>query len=342
MNNYRIFIIKIGAIGDVITALPVLNELVAKYPDKEITWVCGKVVSPILKKIPTINYVVEVNEEKIFSRNPIKVISELIKYYSNFLFKKYDLVLNYHVDFRYNILSLFLIKNNFLKFDRNSLRPSLIPGRHRSYEHIRLFLQIDCQDNRICTFPKFCSIILNEELLQKIPANPIIICPGGAKNLLNEQGLRRWPIQNYVDLSEKLILKGYNIILIGANTDQWVINYFAEVNVLNLVGKLNLLQLISLFKLSSIVITHDSGPFHLAIFSQNPHVIGLFGPTSPREFTYGNNFGDKIKTIWGGESLSCSPCYYGKLFSKNCSDNICMKRITVDEVYNSIVEWKKN
>jgi heptosyltransferase-2 len=331
----RILIIKIGAIGDVIMSLPVITEIKAQYPDSHIAWICGKLVQPILLEVPLINEVIPIDENNLFHKNKLKPIKELIAIYSRIGFKKFDLILNFHSDYRYKLIGFFLRSSTKLYLSRNNDRPVLIPGRSRAFEHVRLFLRSDNNFAGNIYFPSDTvdvsklrpeiSISLNNE------GRYAIIAPGGAKNILNEQALRRWPIENYVELSISLLNSGFNVILTGAQSDKWIDTYFAHLKIINLIGQLSLIELIALMKRVDLVITHDSGPFHLAVFAQKPYVIGLFGPTNPREFAYSNNY-SKVKTIWGGAHLLCSPCYYGKYFSTECKNNICMQRITPDSV----------
>lgn len=88
--------------------------------------------------------------------------------------------------------------------------------------------------------------------------------PGGAKNLLADDFCRRWPINNYVELAIKLINKGYIVVISGAKSDEWILPYFSGLNIVNMVGKTDLNQLLYLFSKSDFVVTHDSGPMHLA------------------------------------------------------------------------------
>ncbi len=161
----------------------------------------------------------------------------------------------------------------------------------------------------------------------------IALAPGGAKNVMRDDALRRWPIEHYAKLAILLREKGYEVVITGAETDGWCSEYFLGFE--NLIGKTGLLELIDFYKQCSLLITHDSGPMHLAKLS-DCEVIALFGPTNPFERT---GSPEKIHVIWGGKDLPCRPCYDGKNYPP-CKSNICLKQITPEEVLE-LVELRK-
>ncbi|MCD6250038.1 MAG: glycosyltransferase family 9 protein, partial [candidate division Zixibacteria bacterium] len=117
----------------------------------------------------------------------------------------------------------------------------------------------------------------------------------------------------------------------GGPGDEWIITSFADLKVIDLVGKTSLVELVALYRKCDAVITHDSGPMHLAGLAGAP-LVALFGPTNPYEKVPRNGLHE---ILWGGEDLACRPCYDGKGYD-NCQDNLCMKQISVVEVFNAI------
>ena len=59
----KALIVKIGAIGDVILSLPMINGL----KDFEITWIVGKIPSEILRCIKSIAHVITIDETYLSS-----------------------------------------------------------------------------------------------------------------------------------------------------------------------------------------------------------------------------------------------------------------------------------
>jgi heptosyltransferase-2 len=89
-------------------------------------------------------------------------------------------------------------------------------------------------------------------------------------------------------------------------------------------------DLLGIYARADLVITNDSGPLHLAELA-GARVIALFGPTNPSEKVLRDG---RTTALWGGERLPCRPCYDGKSYAA-CKDNVCMKAIPVDEVYQA-------
>ncbi len=96
-------------------------------------------------------------------------------------------------------------------------------------------------------------------------------------------------------------------------------------------GKTTLRQLLVLYCLADVLVTNDSGPAHFATLTPI-RTITLFGPETPALFGART---PRTNIIWKG--LPCSPCVsaYNNRMSA-CPDNICMQRITVDEVFDKV------
>ncbi|GAA0491241.1 MULTISPECIES: ADP-heptose--LPS heptosyltransferase RfaF [Tatumella] len=123
--------------------------------------------------------------------------------------------------------------------------------------------------------------------LFSLPADrPLIgFCPGA------EFGpAKRWPHYHYAALAQKLIAKGYRILLFGSEKD-----YQTGEDILqsldtadaaccyNLAGKTRLEQAVILLASCTAVVSNDSGLMHIAAALHRP-LIALYGPSSP-DFT---------------------------------------------------------
>jgi heptosyltransferase-2 len=182
---------------------------------------------------------------------------------------------------------------------------------------------------------------LPENLRQKIELKSnkkrIALAPGGAKNLLRDDALRRWPLENYVLLAGRLIEEGFQVLITGSNTDSWVSESFKSAPVTDLVGFTSITDLVAVYRQCHLVVTHDSGPLHLAIAS-GTSTLALFGPTIPMEKVPNNK---KTRVLWGGENLACRPCYDGKNYA-DCKNNQCMKDLSVEKVHFEIGQIMKS
>lgn len=333
----KVLIVKIGAIGDAVMALSMINEIDKKYPDAEITWLCGEIISPLIKSIGRINKVIVLNDNRLLAGSIAGQISVILKTWIKMFLKNFDLVINAHRDKRYDLLLLTTFKKEYRSFTGKDRKNQLVQGRYHAIEYARLIHNVD---NWRISEPVFPEIKISqksdiENLIGESKGNRIILTPGGAQNLINGGIQRKWPIENYALLAKTLIEKFNNttIIVVGAEQDKYVGNSFNKLPVVNLIGKTTLTDIISLYNRCNLLITHDTGLLHLAKLS-NIYTIALFGPVNPIE-RIGKN--EKIEAIWLGNELPCSPCYNGKSFA-DCENNICMKNISVDMIIKKVVK----
>jgi heptosyltransferase III len=169
----------------------------------------------------------------------------------------------------------------------------------------------------------------------------VVLHPGTSENF----SLRRWPPEYFARLADKLIDSfSAKIVFTGVPREAALVkkildNMKNKQQALDLSGKLDFSQLVCLIKSSSLVISADTAPVHLASCLSVP-VAGLYGPNTP--FLYGP--WGRQKHIWFYKGLACSPCitnYNAKI--NKCRHpqgaGACMREIRVEEVFSGI---KKN
>ena len=155
--------------------------------------------------------------------------------------------------------------------------------------------------------------------------------------------LRKWPMNRFAELGRKLMENStITIILTGSPDEKNVCEDLAmKINparTVNFAGKTSFKELISLYSISDLLITNDSGPVHFASTTDIP-ILALYGPETPKIF---GPMSPKAKVISMG--LACSPCI--SVFNQkksSCSDNQCMKQISVQmvlsEAHKIISKW---
>jgi heptosyltransferase II len=209
-------------------------------------------------------------------------------------------------------------------------RPHPIPGRRHHDEHVRLLTGCDDGTGVRAHFP---------EIVRHAPRIPlpsqacVALCPGGAKNPLREDVLRRWPVTRYAEVARGLLARGLGVVLVGGPGDEWVRPAFEGLPVIDAIGKTGVDEALDLFSACRAVVAHDSGPMHIADLAGVP-VVALFGPTSPDEK---GPLGVRGQIIWGGADLPCRPCYDGIGYAP-CAANACLQAITAERVIAAISE----
>ena len=334
MNH--ILIVKIGAIGDVVMALPLLPYLKKKYPEAKISWLCGASVAGILQETGMVDTLVVVNEKSLINGSAPEKVSAILKAWKQTAFQRYDLVVYGYFADAYRILFLPAFVGKMHRFSRKQQdRIIPIPGRHHSFEYLRLAAGTDTAENFVAEYPPFRYLHADHaRILQNPgPGIRILFACGGARNLLRDDLLRRWPIEQYVKLTRILLAKGYEVVLTGGPDDKWILPYFQELSITDMVGQLGLLDYISFMKTGDCMVTHDSGPLHLADLANLPSV-SVFGPTNPWEKA---SLLPASTFIWGGENLTCRPCYDGRNYA-NCQNPVCLEMVSAELVALKVEE----
>ena len=165
---------------------------------------------------------------------------------------------------------------------------------------------------------------------------PIILLNANTGDLLP---LRRWPRDRYVDLARQLLDRFPQAVigLTGSPSEaagaQELVDAVGSERCVNFGGTTTLRQLLILYFLAEVMVTNDSGPAHYSALAPID-VITLFGPETPAAF---GSLSPRSHLFWAG--LPCSPCInaFNDRWSP-CQDNLCMQRVTVDEVFEKACE----
>lgn len=175
-------------------------------------------------------------------------------------------------------------------------------------------------------------------ILEKIRKENPKILPGQKMVVLNPENklrlpLRSWPLENYQGLAQSLLeLPNVVVVIIGVGEGGSAFDIKSD-RCINLVGKTSLRELLSLFCVSSVMVSHDSGAVHLASLT-DIEIVALFGPETP--LLYGPRQG---RSTIVSRNLFCSPCFSPFNYRTSvCRDNQCMKQITVDEIFEIVKE----
>lgn len=162
----------------------------------------------------------------------------------------------------------------------------------------------------------------------------LILLNANASDLLP---LRRWDSANYIALARRLLAEfpEVSIGFTGAPEEAAkVADLLAEIGsprCFGLAGRTTLRQLLIVYGFAEILVTNDSGPAHFATMTPIDVVV-LFGPETPMLFGAPS---PRNHALWSG--LACSPCVSALNNRQTaCRDNVCMKTISVDQVFETV------
>lgn len=339
----RILLIKFRHHGDVLLSTPLVESLKYFYPDSEIDFLIYKECEPLLKNHPDINKLLFV-DRSWKSGGISKRILEEFKLAKKIYQGKYDLVLNLTEGDRgafYVLCSKAKVKVGIDPCGQGFLFKSKIfthlANPHGSIKHV-----VESQLDFLRVLKKnppyekrALKLVYSEQDLGKIKK----FC--GQKTIL-VHAVSRWmfkaiPINVVKFVIQKLIARGYKILITGSNLDveksynQKISEGFLEEQVQNLTGQLSILELSALIDSVDGMITCDSLPLHISSVYKKP-VVAVFGPTSSIRWAPWRNPNAKIYTL----GRSCQPCYQAGC--QNSKESDCLTQINPEEFYHVVEE----
>lgn len=332
----RALIVKVGAVGDVVMALPMITALRRSDPNAQITWLCGAASAPIVRLVDGVE-VITLDEARLHGVSAGARGMEVLRTWRRLLGRRFDLVLTGHSDRRYRILSMTTFARTRRAFDRRAGRMWPVPGRYHGDEYCRLVTNVEGARSSVIENPQI-NAGASPTVLPMLGdsagdgSRPMVaLAPGGARNSLSDSPLRRWPLTAYRQLAQELLGSGFRVTITGSASDEWVRESFRDLNVIDAVGKTSLTELLGLYRSCAVVVTHDSGPMHVAILASVP-TVALFGPTAPSEKVPS---GRKVCVMVSRTNLACRPCYDGRTYA-DCADKRCMRDIRVEAVVKAV------
>jgi heptosyltransferase I len=125
-----------------------------------------------------------------------------------------------------------------------------------------------------------------EKLLASHDGSPVVLINPGAG-----WGAKRWPVERYADVARRLLNRGYRVLVNAGPGEVSLAEGIMQKTgggATPLLGSVE--QLIAITRRVSLAIAGDTGPLHLACALGRP-VVGIYGPTDPsRNGPYGTRF----------------------------------------------------
>jgi heptosyltransferase II len=326
----EVLIVKVGAIGDVVMAIPAAVAARDSDDDARVTWLCGTAVEPLLRFVGVADELVVVDERALWSASRLTRIRAVLSVWRRLAGRRFDLVAIGHPDPRYRLLTLCVRARTTRSWDRRGRRAWPVWGRYHGDENVRLVLGGDAATLPRRPYPalRFPFDGRLAEELGNVSGGRVVLVPGSARNPIRDDALRRWPLEHYVELAQRLVADGRQVVLAGSPDDGWTREAFSSVDVADAIGRTTLVELCGLMQHSDLVITHDGGPLHLALLA-GTRLVALFGPTSPHEKVPEHG---GVSVLWGGANLACRPCYDGNEYA-DCPLNVCLREVSVQRVH---------
>lgn len=298
----RFLIIQTAFLGDVILATPIISELKRIYPSAMIDVVVRKGNETLLANNPKINqrYVWNKKSKKYWH------LFQLIKAIRR---QRYDEVITVQRFANAGFITLFSKARKRIGFRQNTfswmysttIEHSLLDGSHEVERNLKLVAHHGAKKRiRPELFPSEAD---KEKVKEYQQGTYFCLAPASVWET------KRLPINKWKEIIELLKPKGA-IYLIGGPDDVKLCDELCEQNtknILNLAGKLTLLQSAALMGKAQMNYVNDSGPLHIAS-AMNAPTRAFFCSTVPL-FGFGP-LSDDAKVIESAKKLECRPCTF--------------------------------
>lgn len=316
-NKYnRILIIRTGAIGDVVHTTNVIRSIKNFNQNAQIDYIVGKGAAALLKNDKDLKNVYVL--EKKGYEYLFKLAKELKK-------NKYDLIINLQSSLRFKFLSWCVGAKKILTFKKNMKQHAVINFFKTAQ---KVMPELECPND----LKLYLDEKLKEKFAQKFKTDKKIV-------ILNTQATRarfgrKWKIENYFELTKKLIKK-YNCKIIIPGTDKELLQFahFTQMhdNVDVIAGEYSLEESAAIFSLADLFISGDTGPLHIASALDKPICIGLYGSIP---VTRCSPWGKKHHAI--NANLKCVACHKKRCKYQKKDYTPCMNAISVEQVLELI------
>lgn len=327
-QGYKILIIKLGAMGDVLRTTPILQALKEKYKNCSITWVVNKESKDILSNNPNISriwvYDQEIVLKLMFEKfyvvynfeidTPATLIANLVKakkkygYYfdSDGKTSFYNKAAKYYWE-RAN--SDYVNRNNTKTYQEMMFEIAGLEWKKQGY-----YLKLSEEERKYA-----------DRFRKKLKNKPIMgINVGSSKRWAAKQ----WSKNKIIEFVNK-IKKDYNIILLGGKQEQKLKKELSKkLKVLENDSNNTLREFMCVINMCDILITGDTLAMHIGL-ALNKNVISLFFCTPHIEI---EDYGRLRKVI----SPLLTKYFYTDEYSEELSNSISTEDVlkVVNEVNN--------
>jgi heptosyltransferase I len=300
-SNFRLLVVRLGAMGDILHALPAVTALRLKHPEWTIDWVveprwralltaedangAGATRGPAQPLVDRI-YLAPAKE---WGRAPLggKTIRQIAALRRELRAARYDAVLDFQGAVRSAAIARFAHSPRVIgeaqprEFAARWFFTERVAakGTHVIEQDMKLAEavaseRLACAESLLpvsAAAEAWC-----EDLLTPSSSQPIALINPGAG-----WGAKRWPVERYAEVAEGLMRRGFRL-LVNAGPGEEPLAAFIERETHGAATPLacTLDQLIAITRRVTLAIAGDTGPLHLAS-ALSRAVVGIYGPTDP-------------------------------------------------------------
>ncbi len=294
----RILVIKLGALGDVILALPHVRRIVAAHPDASVTLLTAPEYADIVTGEPGLAVTA-------FRRRGLVEMSRLLAWLRR---QRFGVVYDLQGSLRSRIMTR--VSGARRRIGRRAdtaytHAPDAAGNTLHAFDELNLLLDcagIEPAVPRLDLEPgaparQVVADWLHDHDLPQ--ARLVLVHAGSSERWLS----KRWDEKHYLDLAQLLEARQCRVLWIGAAPDRELNRRLSSVAGLDATAAFDLRQLVALGQQAAFAVVSDSGPMHILAAAGLP-VYAFFGPTDWRR-SHAPGQAGRVLT----NPVPCSPCH---------------------------------
>ncbi len=338
----RILIVRTDRVGDVILSTPVIKALRDAYPSAYLAMVVRPYTKVIAEGNPYLDEVILYDKD-----GKHKSWFSALRFSRALAKKRFNLAIVLNPSNRSNLIPFLAGIPQRVGYDRKlgflltgRIKDTKAEGKKHEIEYnLDLVRALGIEPEDKSTFmpiarssEKWVEAFFSKENI--LPSDKLAVINPGASD-----DSKIWPPERYALVADRLGARGMKIAVLGGPADKKVCQEVIDrlhTPYINLVGNNDISQAASFLKRSSLFISSDTGPMHIASSVGIP-VIAILGRSlpglSPQRWGPHNK-----KSAFIHKDVGCAEC-----LAHNCRKNfLCLQAITAEDVLNLAEELLKN
>lgn len=330
----KILIVRLGALGDIVHALPAQQQIHHRFPDCEIHWLVEPHYRGLLETVPGIHRIWTADTKR-WRRRP-RTALDLVRLVRALRRERFDLA----VDFQGLIKSAFLARlsgaGRRMGFCRERCREPAAAGFYtdtvatRGNGHV-IDLNLELAGSLGCSGESTARVPFRIPAEAKHYVDSRLQAVGGVRPVLLNPGAgwptKLWPARRFARLGSEIRRRLNLPVLItyGPGEEDLV----REIRDCSRPGSVvsfptTILELAALCRRACLMVAGDTGPLHLAVAVGTP-AVAVMGPSIARR---NGPFHPEDRIV--KRYLYCSDCN-----KRSCGEFICMN-ISVEQVFRAV------
>ncbi|MBV8115341.1 MAG: glycosyltransferase family 9 protein [Silvibacterium sp.] len=292
----RVLIVRLGAMGDILHALPAITALRSAHPEWYIGWavepqwrglLCSECSRPPSGRSPQMPLVdtIHIVPAKQWARYPLSAaLHEIPRIRRELREARYDIVIDLQGAVRSAVIARWARAARLIGEDKPRERAARwlfterIPTRGVHVIEQGIEVANAVLGESLPVMPALLPTDASAEKEASAITQPFVLLSPGAG-----WGAKRWPVDRYAAVARQLSRDGYAVVInAGPGEESIAIDLMYQLAGVAGVTMLQptVTELIAITRRASLLIAGDTGPLHLACALGKP-VVGIFGPTDP-------------------------------------------------------------